>query len=203
MTYYIGNETPIAELLGEGNPKFFYGLRRTDDGLLYFGKIDQLADNQEADVITINVAGPNAENFEDFSYGTDYFDGRLQSDHSRPYENLYWDQYRWDTKNCYYYINANGELVARVNKEYIYPATFTASITNTTMTVTAFEDASGIIKKGMTLVGAGIESPTTVVAQLTSTETNGSNGGIGTYTVSVNYDGSPAPVAATTVIGTL
>lgn len=117
MTYYVGNENNLADLLGANNPRFFYALRRTDDGQLFFAKIDQLKDT---DTITVNVAGPNAQNFEDFEYGVDYFDGRLEEDHSRPFQNLYYDQYRWDGKNMYYYINNQGELVVRINQKYTY-----------------------------------------------------------------------------------
>jgi hypothetical protein len=113
---YVG-DVSLNDLLGQGQSRFFYGLRRTDEGTLYFVKVDQLTGT---DTITINVPGSNANNFEDFEYGVDYFDGRAASDHSRPYANLYYDQYRWDTKNMYYYINANGELVARVNQVYVY-----------------------------------------------------------------------------------
>jgi len=116
MTYYIG-QSSITDLLGADNPRYFYALRRTDDGLLYFSKTDQLIDDS---AVTINVAGSNADNFEDFEYGVDYFDGRLEIDHSRPYPNLYFDQYRWDARNCFYYINDNGELVVRINKAYPY-----------------------------------------------------------------------------------
>ena len=117
MTYYVGGEISLNDILGEGNPRFFYGLRRTEDGTLYFSKIDQLRDT---DTITLNVAGPNNGNFEQFEYGIDFFDGRLAEDHSRPYPNLVFDQYRWDGKDCYYYLNPNGELVVRVNKAYQY-----------------------------------------------------------------------------------
>lgn len=117
MTYYIGNEINEAALLGEGNARFFYALRRTDDGTVYFDKVDQLTSTE---TITVNVAGPNSGNFEDFEYGVDYFDGRLADDHSRPYPNLYFDQFRWDNQNCYYYINSNGELVVRINQAYVY-----------------------------------------------------------------------------------
>lgn len=118
MTYYIGGEVNLNDILGEGNPRYFYALRRTDDGLLLFSKIDQLKDT---DTITINVPGANANNFEQFEYGVDFFDGRLAVDHSRPYPNLYFDQYRWDGKNCYYYINeSTGELIVRINQAYTY-----------------------------------------------------------------------------------
>jgi len=117
MTYYIGGELDQTALLGEGNPRFFYALRRDEAGLLYFAKIDQLKDT---DTVIVNLPGSNNDNYENFQYGVDYFDGRLESDHSRPYPNLYWDQYRWDNRNCYYYINNNGELIVRINSAYTY-----------------------------------------------------------------------------------
>jgi hypothetical protein len=120
MTYYVGQLSSL-ELLGEGNPRFFYGLRRQDsgnnDGTLFFTKVDQLS---STDTITINVPGSNANNFESFEYGVDFFDGRKASDHSRPFTNLQFDQYRWDSKNCYYYINSAGELIVRINQAYTY-----------------------------------------------------------------------------------
>ena len=107
-THYVGQTPGISELLGEGQPRYFYALKRTEDGTLFFAKIDQLKDT---DTIT------------EFEYGVDFFDGRLESDHSRPYDNLEWDQYRWDNKNAYYYVNENGELVVRINQAYVYDAT--------------------------------------------------------------------------------
>ena len=64
MTYYVGQLSSV-ELLGEGNPRFFYGLRRqdagTNDGTLFFTKVDQLS---SIDTITINVPGAYENNFE-------------------------------------------------------------------------------------------------------------------------------------------
>ena len=118
MTYYIGGEYNLNDILGAGNPRYFYALRRTDDGELFFSKIDQLKDTG---TVTVNNPGSNANNFEQFEYGVDFFDGRIATDHSRPYPNLYFDQYRWDGKNCYYYINeSTGELVVRINQAYTY-----------------------------------------------------------------------------------
>lgn len=118
MTYYVGGEVSQSDLLGEGNPRYFYALRRTDDGLLYFARIDQLKDTG---TITINNPGPSAADFNEFEYGVDFFDGRAEEDHSRPFDNLRWDQYRWDNKNVNYYINEQGEFVVRVNQAYSYP----------------------------------------------------------------------------------
>ena len=117
MSYYAG-QTNIADILGSDNPRYFYALRRDEQGLLYFAKIDQLKDTG---TIVINNPGLNQNDFSDFEYGVDFFDGRLDEDHSRPYENLYFDQYRWDNKNIFYYINDNGEFVVRVNETFPYP----------------------------------------------------------------------------------
>lgn len=112
MTYYIGNETNQEELLGVGNSRYFYALRRTQEGTLYFDRVDQLSSN---DAITVNVSGADSDNYEDFEFGVDFYDGRLAEDHTRPYPNLNFDQYRWDNKNCYYYVNENGDLIVSIN----------------------------------------------------------------------------------------
>ncbi len=119
MTYYVGNENSLTDLLGAGNPRYFYALRRDELGNLFFAKIDQLKD---VDTIVVNDPGLTENNYEEFTYGTDYFDGRLETDHSRPHTNLHWDQFRWDNKNIFYYINDNGEFVIRVNQQYNYPS---------------------------------------------------------------------------------
>ena len=126
MTYYVGNEFNLSDFLGEGNPRFFYGLRRLDDGTLFFDKVDQVTSTAS---IAVNIPGPNTGNFENFEYGVDFFDGRLATDHSRPYPNLYFDQYRWDNKNCYYYLDTQGNLVVRVNQAYTYSAAQIVSAT--------------------------------------------------------------------------
>lgn len=63
-------------------------------------------------------------------------------------------------------------------------AVFTANQTGaaTFMTVTAV--ASGVIRAGAVLSGAGVDTGLSVTQQLTSTETDGHFGGKGTYTVS-------------------
>ena len=115
--YYAGSVS-LNDILGHGQSRYFYGLRRDDEGMLYFGKVDQVTGEGS---ITINIEGLTENNFEEFEYGVDFFDGRLEEDHTRPFKNLYWDQYRWDNKNISYYINENGIFVVRVNQAYTYP----------------------------------------------------------------------------------
>jgi hypothetical protein len=116
-THYVGQTPSINELLGDGQPRYFYALRRTDEGTLFFAKIDQLKD---VDSITVNNPGPSVNDFTEFQYGVDFFNGRLEEDHSRPFANLQWDQYRWDNKNMNYYVNDEGELVVRINQSFTY-----------------------------------------------------------------------------------
>lgn len=70
-----------------------------------------------------------------------------------------------------------------------HQATFTASITTTTMTVTAV--ASGLLLPGMVLTGTGVSAGTIIVSQST-----GTTGSTGTYVVSISQT-----VASTTVQG--
>jgi hypothetical protein len=124
MSYYVGGDLNSSDLLGEGNPRYFYGLQRLDDGTLYFYKVDQITSTAS---IPINVPGSSSNNFENFEYGVDYFDGRSATTHTRPYPNLIFDQYRWDSKNCYYYIDSQGNLVVRINQTYTYTQLQTVS----------------------------------------------------------------------------
>lgn len=115
MTYYIGQQP--SEVLGD-QPRFFYGLRRTDDGELYFARVDQLIG---ADTIDINAPGDPEDNYEDFEVGVDFFEGR-DVYHALVFPNLNYEQYRWDDRSIYYYIDDDGQLVARVNATYTYPS---------------------------------------------------------------------------------
>lgn len=108
---YIGQS--ITNTIKTHKDRFFYGLRRTEDGELYLAKIDQMA---AGDSVTINDAGAVSDNLPDWSEGQDFFDGR-DVDHEKVYGNLRYEQYRWDDINLYYYINAAGELVVRINQD--------------------------------------------------------------------------------------
>ena len=118
MTYYIGNENSLSDLVDPNNRRYFYALRRDDDGLLYLAKIDQI---HSTDAVVVNNPGLAENDFVDFEYGVDFFDGREAADHSRPYSNLRWDQYRWDNKNIFYYLDEEGNFVVRINQKYTYP----------------------------------------------------------------------------------
>jgi hypothetical protein len=105
------------DLLG-GSPKYFYALRRTDDGELYFTRINQLS---RTDSVQINNDGTTDGDFLEFEAGVDFFEGR-DANHDLVFENLNFEQMRWDNRNLYYYIDANGQLCVRTDTKYPYPS---------------------------------------------------------------------------------
>lgn len=114
MSNYLG-QTP-ADTLGE-NKRFFYGLRRNEDGELFFVRVDTLTDHES---IEINSPGQWEDNFNNFQQNEDFIGG-INEDHSLVHKNLIWPQYRWDNTSCLYYVDNEGRLVKRVNQSYTYP----------------------------------------------------------------------------------
>lgn len=112
--YYIG--TSPEEALGD-SPRYFYAIRRNDDGELFLIRSDQLRDKSSID---LNRPGDPSENFEDFEPGVDYFEG-VDEEHELEYDNMFWTQYRWDDRNMLYYVNNEGVLVQRINQDFTYP----------------------------------------------------------------------------------
>ena len=106
---YIGQ--PITNTIKSHKDRFFYGLRRTDDGELWLAKVDQMA---PGDSVTINIPGSANYNYDDWNEGQDFFGGR-DVNHDKIYPNLKYEQYKWDDINLFYYINSEGELVLRIN----------------------------------------------------------------------------------------
>ena len=113
-TYYLG--TSPDEALGD-SPRYWYALRRNEDGELFLLRSDQLKDK---DSIELNLPGDPAETFEDFEPGVDYFEG-IAADHEVEYDNLVYPQYRWDNRTMLYYIDSEGRLTQRINQGYSYP----------------------------------------------------------------------------------
>tara|TARA_B100000683_G_C12507306_1_gene559536 strand:+ start:4086 stop:4445 length:360 start_codon:yes stop_codon:yes gene_type:complete len=107
----------ITDMVNQTDARYFYGLRRTDDGELFLAKTDMLKAN---DSVVINKEGDPTQNFEDFEEGQDFYEGR-DVNHELVYENLNYEQFRWDNRSMLYYIDDSGNLVARVNEGYTYP----------------------------------------------------------------------------------
>lgn len=118
MTYFIGN-TP--EQVASGFIKrYFYGLRRNDDGELFLVRVDQLQGGDE-NVVVINDLGIEEENFPDFEEGIDFLDG-IDTEGNVVYPNLRYPQLKWDGRSLIYYIEQDtGFLVQRISEGYDFP----------------------------------------------------------------------------------
>lgn len=114
MSNYIGSNPD--QIYGAVENRFFYGLRRTDQGELFVAKADQTKKDAS---IAVNNSGDLVDDFPNFREGQDFFEGR-NIKHNLIYKNLNYEQFRWDNKNIYYYVNDEGELVARINQSFTY-----------------------------------------------------------------------------------
>lgn len=114
--YFLGRTAD--ELIGN-NFKYFYAIRRNDDGDIWFARVNMLS---REDGITINNPGTAADNWDGFETGVDFFEGRDEETRELEYPNLNYEQYRWDDTSIYYYIDDDGQLVARTHTKYAYPS---------------------------------------------------------------------------------
>ena len=115
MSYFIGN-TPEQTAAGFIK-RYFYGLRRNDDGELFLARVDQLQGGDE-NIITINDLGIEEENFPDFEEGIDFLDGVDQDGNVR-YPNLRYPQIKWDGRSLVYYIDSDtGFFIQRISEGF-------------------------------------------------------------------------------------
>lgn len=123
MTYYVGNNA--QDVLNGLIKRYFYGLRRNRDGELYLVRVDQLQGG-DANSVVINEQGVAAENFLDFEEGIDFLEG-IDADHNIEYDNLRYQQIKWDGRSLVYYIDAEtGQFVQRISESYEYNNTISS-----------------------------------------------------------------------------
>lgn len=103
--------------MGPSDQRYFYALRTDEEGNIYFTRVDIHTSDEG---IEINKPGDSGSDWEYFELGVDYFDGKDEATHEKLTANLNFDQYRFDSRSAYYYINTNGELVVRYNQPYSY-----------------------------------------------------------------------------------
>ena len=114
MSQYAGND--VTSITGEVDGRYMYALRRTDQGELFFTKVDQMENGAS---IQINKPGDPLDNYNDFEQGIDFYEGRDQN-HEIVYPNLNYEQIRWDNRHLNYYINDAGEFVLVFNELHEY-----------------------------------------------------------------------------------
>lgn len=105
MTYYIGTPNLDAN-------KYFYQLRRDEDGYLTFTKVNL---NTDTDSIT-------ELNDLDFEYADGTVVINIDENHELLNDEAGHVQYKFKTNDVLYFINDDGELVLRINGEYDYPS---------------------------------------------------------------------------------
>jgi len=118
MTYYIG--TSPTDVINGFIKRYYYGLRRNDDGELFLIKVDQLSGGAD-NIAVINDIGIAAENYLDFEEGIDYLAG-INEDHEIINDNLRYPQFKWDNRSLTYFIDPNdGQFIQRLSETYVYP----------------------------------------------------------------------------------
>ena len=119
MSHYIGSNP--QDVLDGITKRYFYGLRRNQDGELFLIRIDQLAGG-DVNIATINEIGDPTENFPDFEEGIDFLEG-IDENHDIEYENLRYQQIKWDGRLLTYFIDpTDGQFIQRISEDYNYPA---------------------------------------------------------------------------------
>ena len=122
---YIGASQ--EQYYAQSDKRFFYGLRRTDNGELFLAKVDQLGQD---DVVQINKIGDPTDNYPNFEEGQEFFEGR-DYNHNLVYQNLNYEQFKHDDRDIWYYINAEGELCVRVNEDHLVKLIYAMHIPQT------------------------------------------------------------------------
>jgi len=111
--YYLGVD-PLSRL-GD-SPRFFYGLRKNANGSIFLQRVDQMKGEGS---VEINYPGDESGNYTDFEVGVDFFEG-IDVNHNEVFDNLKYQQYRWDDRSIFYYIDDDGQLVAKINQSHIF-----------------------------------------------------------------------------------
>ena len=91
--------------------------KKDDDSV----KIRDVADQALADDTHLkNFLETHFYNYEDFEMGENFYEGR-NVNHEKTYENLRYEQYKWDNRSLLYFIDDSGNLCIKVNEEHTYP----------------------------------------------------------------------------------
>lgn len=114
MSHYIGNSP--NDILGEVDSRYFYAIRRNDDGDLFLAKVDQ---TKPGESVTINRGGITGESFQNFDQGQDFFEGR-DVYHELVYTDLKYEQFKWDNRNLFFYVDEDGYFTIKINENHTY-----------------------------------------------------------------------------------
>lgn len=114
MSNYIGINSD--QIYGSIDNRYFYAIRRTDEGELFLSKIDQ---TKKGDSVTLIQGNATTNSFQNFDQGQDFFEGR-DVFHEIVYEDLKYEQFKWDNKSLFYYIDDDGYFTIKINQNHVY-----------------------------------------------------------------------------------
>lgn len=122
--YYLG-QTP--EEFFNKNERYFYGIRRDENGFLALSKINMDSSTDSIEVNNLNTTGSIEQTYDGFEEGVDFFDG-VDAARNKNFQGLKYEQYKWSADDLYYYVDGNGQLCVRINVPYNYSEGITQNI---------------------------------------------------------------------------
>lgn len=115
MSNYIG-----AGPTGKQTKTYFYKLTRNENSELIFTKVDLAS---STDTVTVNdpMLIDGSELVHEFAgFETDYVVNNIAEDHTPIEKSLGHSQYKVRAEDINYYIDENGNFIARLNRSYNY-----------------------------------------------------------------------------------
>lgn len=122
--YYLG-QTP--EEFFNKNERYFYGIRRDENGFLALTKVNMDTSTDAIEVQDLNSIGSIERTYDGFEDGVDFFDG-VDAARVAAFTGLKYEQYKWSADDLYYYVNGEGQLCVRINIPYNYSEGITQNI---------------------------------------------------------------------------
>ena len=114
MSLYLSASTAASsQIVAQSNDFTVHALRRDKDGMLYY----TVARSTEDEVFDFHRT--DGEEYTDFLQGVEYIDATQGAprEYSNDPDDKY-QQFRFDFRRLTYFIDSEGYLVARLNKDY-------------------------------------------------------------------------------------
>lgn len=99
-----------------GDPRYFYALRREEDGTLFVSR----SDLQANDSVEVFKDLPIPPEFNEMEFpGDDYYTGRSDATHELTYttDKVKYEQWRWDSRLLSYTLDDEGFLVLNIGQD--------------------------------------------------------------------------------------
>ena len=114
MSLYLSASTAVVgQTVAQSNDFTVHALRRDKDGMLYYTNARSTED------VVYDFHRTDGEEYKDFLQGEEYIDATPNAPkaYSNDPDDKY-QQFRFDFRHLTYFIDSDGYLVARLNKDY-------------------------------------------------------------------------------------